>query len=665
VAVGDVPDFSGRWRLRITNPGAICVVAIGLDATMRKIFQLLSLLLFCSPAVGALVTVGSWTPIFKGVELTSGQQQAQLSGEANHQVLCLRVDLTDPDIQLFTTPHCTNSSCTLETLSENPSYFLEQYGLQVAVNGGFYTSSAGGADSALGTPEDVFGLAISQGTVVSPADDPSFVAVLLFNSNNVPVFVPTNSPATNTTGIYTAIAGNHALLFNGVNLRSATPNDLDPRTALGLSQDRRYLFLMTIDGRQSGWSDGADFHDTGEWLKRFGATDGINGDGGGSTTMVMANCVGGAVRLNRSSYVAAYGRERNTGHNFGVRAIALPSDLKNLRVEPGTRTASFTWNTEVPATTQVQYGLTTNYGSATPLDARLVRSHVATLAGLTRGTNYYYRAISAASGQSLTQACQFSTITSLVTTQLFGLTQVWTYTTNNLDGVNWTAPTYGDTNWLGEGPGLLYVENASYVDPKNTALPPPYGQTIPRTYYFRTHFSCTDGLTGGSLTLSNYVDDGAVFYLNGAELYRLRMPAAPTQILNSTLANASPCTGTAYSGDAATICPDVFTVSGDVLTNLVSGDNVLAVEVHNYAVGSLDIVFGSALIPHIPVFVPPLLNLWVEDDVATLFWNAEGFTLQHASTLAGSGDWSDVPGPVTQSPLVVTNPAAGFYRLRQ
>jgi hypothetical protein len=487
---------------------------------------------------------------------------------------------------------------------------------------------------------------------------------MLFNSNNVPTFIPTNSPATNTTGVYTAITGNKALLLNGVNIQVAIPNDLDPRTAVGLSQDRRYLFLMTIDGRQIGWSDGTDWHDTGEWLKRFGATDGINVDGGGSTTMVMANCAGGAVRLNRPSYVAAYGRERRTGHNFGIRAAALPSSLKNLAIEPGTTTAILTWKTEVPATTQVQYGLTTTYGSATSLDAQLVRNHVATLAGLTPGTNYYFRAISTASGQSLTQACQFST-TSLATTQLFGMTQVWTFTTNNLDGVNWTAPSYNDSNWLGQGPGLLYVENASYVNPKNTALPPPYGQAIPRTYYFRTHFSCTNNLTGGLLTLSNYVDDGAVFYLNGAELYRLRLPAAPTQILSSTLANATPCTGTATAGDAATNCPDVFTVSGEVLTNLVSGDNVLAVEVHNNTAGSLDIVFGSALIAHVPVLVPPRLNLWMEENVATFFWNGEGFTLQHASTLGSSGNWSAVPGPITQSPFVVANPTVGFYRLKQ
>ena len=637
----------------------VYALATGLDGTMRKMLRILGLSLCCSSAMGAVITVSSWTPIFQGVDLASGQQVGQTNNEPNLQLLCLRVDLTDPSIKFFTTPHCTNG-CALETLSENTSRFLEQNGLQVAVNCGFYSPSD---PAAIGVPLELWGLAISEGTVVSPADNPAFVSVILFSSNNVPTFVPTNSPLPDLTGVYTAIAGNHTLLTNGVNLMTPNPDDRDPRDAVGLSLDRRYLYLMTIDGRQTGWSDGTDFYTTGEWLKRFGATDGVNMDGGGSTTMVMANCDGGPKRLNRPSYVAAFGHERYVGHNFGIYALPLPSALKNLQVEPGTSTAVLTWGTDVPATTQVQYGLTTNYGSATPLDARLVHSHVATLTGLTAGATYYYRAISTTSELSLTQACQFSTTSLLVTTQVFDLTNVWAYNTNNLDGSNWTARTYDDAPWLGQGPGLLYVENSANVAPKNTALPPPFGQTIPRTYYFRTHFQCTNNLAGGALTLSNYVDDGAVFYLNGAELYRLRMPAAPATIVNSTAAITYPCSNTAFAGDAATICPDVFSVAGDVLTNLVSGDNVVAVEVHNYS--SQDIVFGSALYQSTPAVVLPRLDLSLEDNIATFFWNGVGFTLQHSSALLGSGGWSNAPGPASQSPFVVTNPMAGFYRLGQ
>jgi|YelNatPaOPRAMG01_1025707.scaffolds.fasta_scaffold08698_7 hypothetical protein len=630
----------------------------------------LSLLLACGCAQAATVTVGPWTPLFKGVELASGWQQAQLPGEIEQRALCLRVDLMDPDIELFTTPKCTNCG-SYETLAENTSHFLEQYGLQVAINGAFYASSSGPGDVPLGTPEDVYGLAISRGVMVSPnqttpANPQGYIlAVLMFTTNNQAIFVPTNNPPASIQGIYTAIAGNKALLINGTNQMVPTPNDLDPRTALGVSADRRYLYLLTIDGRQPGWSSGADYYDTGEWLKRFGASDGINVDGGGSTTMVMADCLGKSIRLNRSSFVAAYGRERIVGHNFGVYAKPLPGPIKHLTVVPGRTTALITWLTDVPATGQVEYGLTTNYGSITPLDSRLLRRHVASLSGLSRGSNYYFRVRSTAAGQEWTAACQFTTLSGLVATELFGLTKSWRYTTNNLDGVNWKAPGYDDAGWLGEGPGLLCVENSASVRPKNTALPPPYGQTISRTYYFRTHFTVTGTVAGASLTFSNYIDDGAVFYLNGVEVYRVRMPAAPNPITYSTAATGVPCAGTAQAGDALPTCPDVFTLSGSVLTNLVQGDNLLAVEVHNYGtLSSGDIVFGCALLLHRPVITAPRLDLWLEDGHGTLFWNEEGFTLQQSPDPAAPDSWSDVPGPVTRSPYTLTNPGTMFYRLR-
>ena len=147
------------------------------------------------------------------------------------------------------------------------------------------------------------------------------------------------------------------------------------------------------------------------------------------------------------------------------------------------------------------------------------------------------------------------TIISLARTQIFDVTNVWSYTTNNLDGTSWKARTYVETNWLGTNAGLLYVnEMAAYVSPRTTLLPG--GATsIPRTYYFRTHFSYTGSVAGAQLTLSNYVDDGAVFYLNGTEIFRLRMPQAPTVITYATAAQGSPCANTAQSGDAAISCP--------------------------------------------------------------------------------------------------------------
>lgn len=623
-----------------------------------------SLLAFLLASAGLLqaatVTVGAWKPIFRGIELASGQQMGTLAGEPDHQVRCLRVDLTDPDVSLFTTPHCPN--CHLDTLSENTSLFLTENSLQVAVNGAFYGNSSGATDTPIGTADNVLGLTISQGASVSAAD-PSYAATLMFRADKTVLYYPTNYPTASTNGIFTAFSGNRALLYRGANLRAATPNDLDPRTAVGVSADRRYLFLLTIDGRQPGWSDGADFHDTGEWLKRFGAADGINVDGGGSTTMVMSDCVGNAVRVNQSSFVESYGRERHIGHNIGVRALPLPTGLLNLNVDPAGTTCLITWNTSQPGTSQVQFGTSTNYDSNTALDARLVRQHVATLSNLTQGTSYYFQARSEVDGQLYVQECQFTTL-STAPHLAFDITSVWTFTTNNVSSASWTQPSYSDANWLGSGPGLLYVENNSAVSPRNTPMPPTYGQPIPRTYYFRRHFNLDASPAGASLTFSNYVDDGAVFYLNGVEIQRLRMPAAPTPIANSTAATGTACSGTVQEGDAASICPDVFTVSGTDAASLVQGDNVLAVEVHNFGSG-VDLVFGCALYLNLPVAETPRLHYLMEDRVATLYWNGAGLTLQQSSEVGPDARWEDVPGPITLGPFITSGQSARFYRLRQ
>jgi hypothetical protein len=282
------------------------------------------------------------------------------------------------------------------------------------------------------------------------------------------------------------------------------------------------------------------------------------------------------------------------------------------------------------------------------------------LSGLAQGSNYFFRVVSVADSQQFSQGCQFSTVKSLISTQHFGITNIWTYTTNNLDGTNWKQRDYEDSGWVGAGPGLLYIENNLAVQPRNTPLPQP---PLLRTYYFRTHFTFLDSTNGLSLVFSNYVDDGAVFYLNGGEIYRLRMPGAPTVIMNSTAATSGPCAGTAQSGDAAVQCPDIFTISGNLLTNLVQGDNVIAVEAHN-ASTLTDIVFGSALFQNKPAIVAPELNLFIEDEATTLFWNGQGFTLQECSDLTPPPNWSDVAGPVSQSPYSVTNSSTVFYRLR-
>src|SRR5213078_1052773 len=139
---------------------------------------------------------------------------------------------------------------------------------------------------------------------------------------------------------------------------------VQPRTAFGLSQDRRFLFMMTIDGRQGSYGNGALDQETAMWLLQFGAWDAINMDGGGSTAMYMANCAGNPVAINHSSYpgtVSPPQHERYIGAHFGVYSV--PNFITGLAATPGSTTATINWTTRSPASSQVEYGLTQSYGT--------------------------------------------------------------------------------------------------------------------------------------------------------------------------------------------------------------------------------------------------------------------------------------------------------------
>ena len=70
------------------------------------------------------------------------------------------------------------------------------------------------------------------------------------------------------------------------NPKSKAWRGLAPRTAFGISADGRWLYGVVVDGRQPGYSLGADMYDLVRILKAAGAVDAINMDGGGSATLV-------------------------------------------------------------------------------------------------------------------------------------------------------------------------------------------------------------------------------------------------------------------------------------------------------------------------------------------------------------------------------------------
>lgn len=168
-----------------------------------------------------------------------------------------------------------------------------------------------------------------------------------------------------------------------------------------------------------------------------------------------------------------------------------------------------------------------------------------------------------------------------ITTTLLGIGGNWKFNDSGTAlGEAWRSAEYDDSSWP-EGPALFYRGDATLPAAKQTLLSP--GRT---TYYFRKAFEFSGDTSHLQIQLRPLIDDGAVFFLNGAEIARFNMPNE--NITYSTLAG-SPV------GDASFAEP--ILISGN---QLINGTNVLAVEVHQAAstVGYPEAILNSSPIAY-------------------------------------------------------------------
>jgi acid phosphatase type 7 len=144
----------------------------------------------------------------------------------------------------------------------------------------------------------------------------------------------------------------------------------------------------------------------------------------------------------------------------------------------------------------------------------------------------------------------------------------------------WRAVSFDDSSWpsgpaqLGYGDGDEATVLGFGPDANNKFV----------TTYFRRSFNVADPSIFTGLSLQVMRDDGAVVYLNGAEVWRNNMPAGGVTF--TTLASAAIAGADESTFLQAAISP----------TLLVSGNNVIAVEIHQSGGTSTDISFDLRLI---------------------------------------------------------------------
>jgi hypothetical protein len=144
-------------------------------------------------------------------------------------------------------------------------------------------------------------------------------------------------------------------------------------------------------------------------------------------------------------------------------------------------------------------------------------------------------------------------------------------------------------------------------------------------------------------------DDGAIVYLNGIDIFRSNMTNGPVDYTTFALS-----TGT----------EQVFYTTNVPVGNLLVGQNVLAVEVHQVNATSTDISFDLQLqAVGADITSAPTLT-YVYNSVAqtlTLSWTEAGYELVQANTVAGP--WTRVS--LTSPQTVSTATGTKFYQLRK
>jgi len=156
-------------------------------------------------------------------------------------------------------------------------------------------------------------------------------------------------------------------------------------------------------------------------------------------------------------------------------------------------------------------------------------------------------------------------------------------------GFGWNNTGYDDGFWPGPNLAVFAREPDPLPDPPSTDL-----DIGPMTYYFRTRFDFDDSTNGVQLRIRVIIDDGAIVYLNGAEIWRLGMPPGEVDVLTPAAREV---------GNADYEGPYDFPT-----TNLLAGENVLGVEVHQSSPSSEDIVFGAELEAIVPLPLPVRFN---------------------------------------------------------
>lgn len=227
----------------------------------------------------------------------------------------LTIDTKQKGVEFLVTPPDSESETPLK--ARTTTQFLEEFNLQLAINGGGFSPwwSRSPADyyPHVGDPISPFGFTASNGKIYwTTADTEGIPPALFISRRNALSF--NNKP----NRVHNAISGDRMLVLKGEAAPDLEGEEGEPRTAVGINRNGRYVYLVVVDGRQPFYSEGATFRELAQLLIDQGAYVAMSLDGGGSSTMVMEGSDGRPRILNSPIDHYIPGTERPVGTHLGV-----------------------------------------------------------------------------------------------------------------------------------------------------------------------------------------------------------------------------------------------------------------------------------------------------------------------------------------------------------
>ena len=226
------------------------------------------------------------------------------------------IDTKVNGVKFLVTPPDSDGEMPLN--ARTTSQFLEEFGVQLAINGdGFdpwWSNSPTDYYPHVGEPVTPLGLAASAGEIYTegvPRELGTEPTLYISRRNGL-------SFNKRPDRVFQAISGDRMLVQQGEVAEDLEAGELDPRTAVGLNKNGRYVILVVVDGRQPFYSEGATFVQLAQLMIDQGAYIAMSLDGGGSSTIVVEGKNGEPVILNSPIDNYIPGRERPVANHLGV-----------------------------------------------------------------------------------------------------------------------------------------------------------------------------------------------------------------------------------------------------------------------------------------------------------------------------------------------------------